>query len=129
MRRIVALLFVSLLQAACGDTSTGPQAIASGVWNATTTGMSLQFTVNSSADGITQIVYTFSGLHCGGTTLSSGSISISQTPPWPISNRHFQIVQDSAPTITVAGTFGDNGTTVSGTWTWLTCSGTWTGSH
>jgi hypothetical protein len=34
---------------------------------------------------------------------------------------------DQVPDIT--GTFGDNGTTVSGTWTWLTCSGTWTGSR
>jgi hypothetical protein len=91
--------------------------------------MSLQFTVNAGATGITEIEYTFSGLQCGGTTLSSGSITVSQSPPWPIANREFEITRTSDPTIDITGTFGDDGSTVSGTWDWLTCSGTWTGSH
>jgi len=89
--------------------------------------MALEFTVNAAADGITEIVYTFSGLQCGGQTLSSGTITSSQTPAWPISNRQFQITRSSDPTIDITGTFGNDGTTVSGTWEWDTCSGTWTG--
>ena len=131
MRKLVSLfcaLSIVTFALACGD-AAGPQPIASGAWNASTTGMSLQFTVNAAADGITDIAYTFSGLQCGGTTLSSGTITASQTPAWPIVNRQFQITQSSAPTIDITGTFGDDGITVSGTWDWLTCSGTWTGSH
>ena len=105
------------------------QPVMPGVWHGSTTGMSFDFTVNSGADGITQIVYTFSGLTCGGTTLASGSVQVSRTPPWPISNREFTITGTSDPKIDLAGTFGDDGATVSGTWHWLTCSGTWTGSR
>ena len=129
MKRIIPVLLLTVSVAVCGDGATGPQAIAPGVWNGSMTGLSLEFTVNAGADGVTEIVYTFSGLQCGGVTLASGSITSSRTPPWPIANRQFEITRSSNPTIDIVGTFADNGTTVSGTWDWLTCSGTWTGSH
>jgi PKD repeat protein len=102
--------------------------IVPGAWHGSTTGMSLDFTVNSSADGITELKYTFSGLQCGGVTHMSGSVTISWGSPRPISNRQFLITPSGEPHIDIAGTFGDDGTTVSGTWRWLTCSGAWTGS-
>ena len=130
MKRIWCSLVVSFTLAGCGDGgSTAPQPIATGAWTGSMSGMSLAFTVNSAGNGITEIRYTFSGLSCGGTTLASGSIILSQTPPWPITNRHFEIIDTSPPAITVAGTFGADGVTVSGTWSWLTCSGNWSGSH
>ncbi len=102
--------------------------IVPGAWHGSTTGMSLDFVVNPSADGITQIIYSFSGLKCGGTTLTSGSITVTPSGPWPISNRQFLITRSSDPKINVTGTFGSDGATVTGTWNWSTCSGTWTGS-
>ena len=102
--------------------------IVSGAWHGSTPGMALDFTVNSSATGITQIMYTFSGLSCGGTTLTSGSIIVTPGSPWVISNRQFQIPGPSNPKIAIAGTFGNDGATVAGTWSWSSCSGTWTGS-
>lgn len=105
------------------------QPIVPGTWHGATDGMSFDFTVNQAADGIPLIVYTFSGLQCGGTTLASGSVQVSRTPPWPISNRQFLVTGNSDPEIDLAGTFGEDGLTVSGTWHWLSCSGTWTGSH
>ncbi len=103
--------------------------IVPGAWHGSTTGLSLDFTVNSSADAVLELKYTFSGLKCEGATLVSGSITISRGSGWPISNRQFVITPSGDPKITVAGTFGDDGATVSGTWQWLSCSGTWTGSH
>ena len=67
--------------------------IVPGVWHASTAGMSLDFTVNSSADRITELTYTFSGLTCGGVTLTSGSVTVIPGVPWPISNRQFLITR------------------------------------
>jgi hypothetical protein len=102
--------------------------IVGGAWHGSTTGLALDFAVNSSATGITEIMYTFSGLSCGGVTLKSGSIRVLPGTPWAISDRQFQIPGPSNPDISVAGTFGNDGTTVTGTWSWSTCSGRWTGS-
>jgi hypothetical protein len=102
--------------------------IATGQWTGSTTGMALEFNVSADARYVTQMKYTFSGLTCGGATLVSGSVIRSTTPGWEITNRQFSIpATQNVPGI--SGTFGDNGTTVTGTWTWLTCSGPWTGSH
>jgi PKD repeat protein len=102
--------------------------IATGEWHGSTTGMALDFNVGADARYVTQVKYTFSGLQCGGATLVSGSVTRSTTPGWEITDRQFSIASTpSVPGIT--GTFGDNGTTVTGTWTWLTCSGSWSGSH
>jgi hypothetical protein len=129
-RALIALLLLSFIAvAACSDSTTEPQPIASGTWTGSTTGMSLEFTVDAGGGTISEIVYTFSGFQCGGTTINSGSITSSRDPAWPITNRQFEITRSSDPTIDVAGTFGNGGTTVSGTWEWMTCSGTWTGSH
>jgi hypothetical protein len=97
-------------------------------WHGSTPGLEFDFIVNPNADGITQITYTFAGLKCGGVTLESGSITSIPGKPWPISNRQFQIPGPSNPKIDIAGTFGNDGTTVTGTWSWSSCSGTWTGS-
>ncbi len=99
-----------------------------GIWRGSTTGMSFEITVNSSGDAITQIKYTFSGLSCGGSALVSGSVTVIPGLPWPISNRRFLIIGSGNPKIDIAGTFGEDGATVSGTWNWLTCSGAWTGT-
>ena len=102
--------------------------IATGEWHGSTTGMALDFTVSANAQYVTPMKYTFSGLKCGGAELVSGSVTRSTTPGWEITNRQFTIpATPSVPGIT--GTFGDNGTTVTGTWTWLTCTGSWTGAH
>ncbi len=130
MRRIVSFFLMAAAGVACSDSTTGPSAIATGNWIATTTaGLSLDFTVAPDAGSITQITYRFAGLACGGTTLASGSIQVTQTPGWAIANRAFTITRTSAPAIVVVGTFGANGTSASGTWQWSTCSGSWTGSH
>jgi len=125
----VLLLVGCFAFVACSDSTTEPQPIASGVWTGSTTGMSLEFTVDAGGGTISEIVYTFSGFQCGGTTINSGSITSSRDPAWPIANRQFEITRSNDPTIDVAGTFGNDGATVSGTWEWMTCSGTWTGSH
>ena len=135
MKRMIPYLLLAAAFLACGD-STGtdsdsdPESIATGAWTGTTgSGLTFDFTVGAGAAEITQIVYRFSGLQCGGVTLSSGSITSSRTPGWPISNRQFEIARTGDPPITISGTFASNGTTASGNWDWLTCSGTWTGSH
>jgi hypothetical protein len=102
--------------------------IESSIWHGSTTGMSIDFTVNPNADGITQITYTFSGLPCGTSTLVSGSIMTTPGSPWPITNRHFQITSSSNPPLNIDGTFGNDGTTVTGNWSCSTSSGTWAGS-
>jgi hypothetical protein len=99
-----------------------------GIWRGSTTGMSFELTVSSSGDAVTQIKYTFSGLQCGGATLVSGSIIVTPGTPWPIINRQFQITGSGNPKIDVTGTFSDDGATLSGTWSWSSCSGTWTGT-
>ena len=97
-------------------------------WHGSTTGLALDFIVNPNTDGITQITYTFSGLKCGDTTLVSGSITSIPGKPWPISNRQFLITRSGNPPLNVGGTFGNDGTTVTGNWSCSTNSGTWTGS-
>ena len=97
-------------------------------WHGSTTGLALDFIVNPNTDGITQITYTFSGLKCGDTTLVSGSITSIPGKPWPISNRQFLITRSGNPPLNVDGTFGNDGTTVTGNWSCSTNSGTWTGS-
>jgi PKD repeat protein len=102
--------------------------IMPGEWHGSTTGMALDFPVNPNADYVTQMKYTFSGLKCGGAELVSGSVTRSTTPGWAITNRQF-VIPATTDVPGISGTFGDNGTTVTGTWTWRTCSGTWTGEH
>ncbi len=122
MNRIIPSLLLAFALAACGD-ATAPQ---SGVWSAATgAGFSFNFTVSRGADEITEIEYLWSGLTCGGVTHSSGSISVAQTPGWPISDREFAIRPTGWPHIN--GTFHNNGTEASGSWAWSGCGdGTWT---
>jgi PKD repeat protein len=101
--------------------------IEPGVWHGTTgAGFNFDFTVAAGGDQITQIQYFWSGLSCDGVTMVSGSTTVSRAPGWSISGRQFTVDPDDEPTIT--GTFDDSGTAASGSWQWLSCSGTWTGS-
>jgi hypothetical protein len=129
---------LAIAVAACGDNGTEPgddgnggavQPIATGAWNATSPeGFSVVFTVNAAADYVTEVRVTFSGLSCGGQTLTSGTVTSSRDPGWAISNRQITFSL-SNPALSITGTFSDNGTAASGTWQWGTCSGTWTASH
>jgi hypothetical protein len=145
LKHIAVVLMVAMVWMGCGDSngttgpdgdgtngdgSNGPQPIATGTWSATTGGgFAFDFTVGAGADEISEIVYRFSGLTCEGTTLSSGSLTSSRTPGWPIADREFEIARSASPAITISGTFADDGTTASGEWQWLTCVGPWTASH
>jgi uncharacterized protein YjdB len=99
-------------------------AIVPGVWHATTgDGFSFDFTVSAGADRVEQIQYFWSGLSCEGVTRVSGSVTVSSNR-WSITGRQFTVDPQDEPEI--SGTFDSNGTTASGTWEWLSCSGTWT---
>ncbi len=101
--------------------------IVSGVWHGTTgAGFTFDFTVATAADYVTQIQYFWSGLSCEGVTRVSGSVTVSSTPGWIISNRQFVVDPSDEPTIT--GTFDASGMAASGSWQWLSCSGTWAAS-
>jgi hypothetical protein len=105
---------------------TGP--IVPGVWNGTTgSGFSFDFTVDATADYVTQIQYFWSGLSCDGVTYVSGSTTHSSGAGWPITARQFTV--DPPPDYpTITGTFDDDRTAASGDWQWLSCSGTWQGA-
>jgi hypothetical protein len=99
--------------------------IVPGVWHATTgAGFSFDYTVATGAVYVTQLQYFWSGLSCDGVTKVSGSVTVSRTPGWSISGRQFTVDPQDEPEIT--GTFDSNGTAASGSWQWLSCSGTWT---
>jgi uncharacterized protein YjdB len=105
---------------------TGP--IVPGVWHSTTgSGFSFDFTVDATADYVTQVQYLWSGLSCDGVTYVSGSTTYSSGAGWPITGRQFTV--DPPPDYpTITGTFDDDGTAASGNWQWLSCSGTWQGA-
>lgn len=107
-----------------------------GWWNANADFGSFDFRVDSSSTYITEINYTFSDWHCGGT-ISSGSIIVSRDPAWAITGRQFEIETDiGSPSIeksiTISGTFAETGDQASGTWEAVvnstTCSGSWQAS-
>jgi hypothetical protein len=133
------LLFT--LTAACGDDTTGtdgnggPQPIVSGSWSATAGFGSFTFEV-SGGTSITEISYSFSGFSCGGVT-TSGTVTVGSGSGWSITNRSFTIVNSISPiggteVMTITGTFADNGTEASGSysaaWHGSTCTGSWNGS-
>jgi uncharacterized protein YjdB len=104
-----------------------PDPIVPGVWHGTTgAGFTFDITVAAGADYVTQIEYFYSGLSCEGVTRVSGSVTVSSTPGWLISSRQFTIDPNDQPTI--SGTFDASGMAASGSWQWLSCSGTWTAS-
>ncbi|MEJ2637197.1 MAG: hypothetical protein P8184_18170 [Calditrichia bacterium] len=100
---------------------TGPQKISSGEWNANTDFGGFDLIINSESTYITKITITFDNWSIGSGT-HNGSIIISRTPGWQISNRQFSISTDLNPIppghkiMTFNGTFHDNGNEASGTW-------------
>jgi len=141
-KKILALGIIYLLLVffpCCKKSPTSPDlddvinAITTGEWTATAGFGSFNFTVSSDRNYITEIVYNFSSWTCGPVT-TSGTVTVSSTPGWPISNRSFEIeryVHDNV-LLTINGTFADSGSQASGTWVansyGTTCSGSWSGS-
>ena len=112
-----------------------------GDWTGSPAFGGLEFTVNSTSTGISEIIYIFSDFQCGGLTLYGLILTVrKQTGEGlcPISNQQFTITSSLGPLlevdlqITISGTFDATGTHVSGSWETAsygtTCSGTWNGS-
>jgi hypothetical protein len=137
-------ILVILSLAACGgdDNGTGPEgpkAIQTGTWNGTAGFGSLSLEVTSSGTLVQKVSFTFSSWRCGSASgTSSGTVSTERDPGWPITDRAISISVDYDPfgnsqTIDLDGTFGDDGTSISGSWSaaWNggTCSGSWQASR
>ena len=116
---------------------TEPAKIESGKWTATAGFGTFDFTVNSESTHITEFSLNFDGWTIGNTT-HNGTITISRDPGWQISDRQFSFSRDlnpfptSSQTMTIDGTFDDNGREASGDWEadfdGSTDSGTWEAS-
>lgn len=95
-----------------------------GEWTATISIGRFDFTVSSDSTGISKILVYFSK--------TSGSVSTTREPPWPITNRGFKIETTfSGAQWTFEGTFADSGDKASGTWKFVaanTESGSWQAS-
>ncbi len=140
--RWVLGLVVALLALACnGDDGTGPdtpKSIRTGTWSATAGFGSFTFVVASGGSMIEKVTFSFSSWRCGSaSSTTSGSVSQERTPGWAVTNRAFTVEADFDPfgdsqTITVSGTFGNDGSSATGSWSadWNggTCSGSWQGS-
>ena len=103
-----------------------------GDWTINTDFGKLVFTVDGSGLTISKMDYLFSSFKCGPVTVSGG-ITISQTPPWPITNGDFLIANrldtNGNQIMTISGTYDASGNKFSGTWSCnsygTVCSGTW----
>jgi hypothetical protein len=104
-----------------------------GTWTGSAGFGELSFIVNATGTGITEITYTWIDFSCGGF-VRNGSIRVTRTSPWPITNNQFIIENTFGPNfeVTLNGTFNQTGTNVSGNWEAVsngtTCSGTWNAS-
>jgi hypothetical protein len=133
------------LPAGCGGDDDGdgtgpeaPQAIQSGTWSATAEFGTFTFTVASGGAAIEELSFTFASWKCGSASaMTSGTVTQSRSPGWSIGNRAVSISVDFDPfgnsqTINLTGTFQDNGTSASGSWSaaWNggNCSGSWQAS-
>ncbi len=142
--KTLLIVLITAFVLACGDNPTTPESTSggggntvaapkSGTWTATTDFGGLEFVVSSDSKSITEIKYTFSGWKG-----KSGSIKISNSSGWGISDRKFEIKNDLDPdplrteSWTVKGTFANNGNEASGTWEAVisgsTSSGNWNGT-
>jgi hypothetical protein len=146
-RRLLAsamgILAIFFFTACSGDDDgtgpEGPKAIQTGTWNGTAEFGSLSLDVTSGGTLVQKVSFTFSSWRCGSASAtSSGTVSTERDPGWPITNRAISISMDYDPfgdsqTIDLNGTFGDDGTSVSGSWSaaWNggTCSGSWQASR
>ena len=112
------------------------QKIKPGEWTAKTGFGSFDFIVNSEGDYITKVTLRFSNWRG-----RSGSIGVSRSPGWAITNRKFEIDIDllmdpfdpfKREDWTFKGKFSENGKKASGTWKAVisgsTYSGSWQGS-
>ena len=108
--------------------------VTTGKWIATAPNFgTIDFIVDAQAAYITEVKYNFSSWACGGV-VHNGSITISSTPGWAITNNKFTINTSIDPfsndNIKVIGTFGSDGNTSTGTWEGSinnsNCTGNWT---
>ncbi len=123
-----SVMLIAMLLSGNSRIDAQPQ---SGDWTCQTDFGELVFTVNPNGTHITKLIITFSSFTCGGVT-QSGTITISTSPGWPISNNQFNIEVDiNYPNIsmTITGTFSGTGDQASGTWSvnayGTICSGSW----
>lgn len=141
VRRVLVLLVAVSAVACDGDGGTGPEtpkAIQTGTWTATAEFGSFSLVVASGGALIEKVTFSFSNWRCGSSaSTTSGTVSQERTPGWAVTDRAFTIEADFDPfgdsqTITLSGTFGDDGSSATGSWSadWNggTCSGTWQGS-
>lgn len=147
-RALLSVFALSLLplSVACGGDDDGdgtgpeaPKAIQSGTWNATAEFGTFTFVVASGGSAIEELSITFASWRCGSASATtSGTVTQSRTPGWSINSRAVSIEVDfdpfgSSQTINLTGTFQDNGSSASGSWSaaWNggTCSGSWQASR
>jgi hypothetical protein len=139
MKRFAIFIFIVLILSLSGcknnpttptttttSTTTTPIPPKPGDWTTTTAFGSFDFTVDAASTSITQIKLNFSNWHG-----ISGSVIVSQSPPWSITNRSFKSEFSIAGNQqwTIEGTFEQSGDKASGTWKVIisgqTESGTW----
>ncbi len=109
--------------------------IVIGNWKATCGFGTFNFVVNSSQTYISEFSLNFDSWSMGNSTYN-GTMTMSSTPGWQISNRQFSFSKNLNPfppgsqMMTITGTFNAAGTGASGTWNanydGVTDSGNWT---
>ena len=125
----ISVTIIVLLLNGYGVTHAQPK---SGDWTVTTDFGQLVLTVNSDGTYITKIGYTFSSWTIGSVT-RSGTVTISTSPGWSITDNKFTINNNLDPwgdqKMTINGEFNQTGDGASGTWSanfyGTTASGTW----
>jgi uncharacterized protein (TIGR02145 family) len=106
-----------------------------GDWTFNTDFGTLVFTVDPSSTSITKMAYNFSNFQCG-PIIFSGTVTITSTPAWQITDGYFLIVNkidiSGNQVMTVAGTYDSTTNKFSGTWSENSygsiCSGVWEAS-
>ncbi len=95
----------------------------------------LVFTIDPSGTSITKMAYSFSSFQCG-PIIFSGTVTITSTPAWQITDGYFLIVNkldiNGNQVMTVTGTYDSTTNKFSGTWSENSygsiCSGVWQAS-
>jgi hypothetical protein len=119
------------------DPAPTPESIATGTWNATTgTGLSFDFTVDSTAGLVTEFIIQWTDWICGNPPAPHGHSESYAVLGTPITDRGFETVV--LPNVTlypsliihISGSFADDGVKASGNWAATeadqVCEGTWT---
>ena len=132
---VIALGLITIIGSG-GDGGGGdsPACPTPGEWSGSADFGELSFTVNDTSTGINVITFNWIDFTCGNVT-RNGSITVSVSTPWPITDSQFTIEYiDSFDDfeIILSGTFDETCTNVSGTWVadslGTICSGTWDAS-